>query len=449
MTLIHPSPPVLPVSAAAPLAVNREGRELELRPEQVVRASVVEGGQEKVLLDMGQQRILAESRVPLRTGQTLNLQVLQTAPQLQLRLLDTPLNERIGHALHLLSGKFDVLSLLTQLSPGRPPQTPRAQGSAGPAMAIPLQSGAPATPSLPAPATPTPTLVATPAPPGMAAAASSGAMVATGPPATAGPASTGQPAPPGSTPPATGQVPAPYRAALPEPGRQPEPPLAPLAGQLSQSSRETLQAFKSVLSDPALVFDGAQLRQVLKHLGLHMEARLAAGQGAEAAETLKSALLDARSLLETGGVKSTQVEHLLQNLELHQLFNLRLAQEGAMLWPLPLAFLEQGYLVVEERSQQRGGDQDPPWQLALHLSLKALGDLRIEFLHEPQGLFLRFVCDSQEKTAFFAGFADELRQQITSVPLAGLSFSQGAESPDKTLIRRVLGEGEGVLDARI
>ena len=445
MTLIHPSSPVLPVSSTAALTVNREGREQELRPEQVVRASVVEGGQEKVLLDMGHQRIWAESRVPLRTGQTLNLQVLQTVPQLQLRLLDTPLNERIGHALHLLSGKFDVLALLTQLSQDRPAQLPIPQGSAGPAIATPAPGGsAAASPFSPAPATPNPTLLATAAPPGPAAATPSAASLAT-----SAPGSAGQPTLPGAMPPSADAVPAPYRAALPEPGRLAEPPLGPLAGLLSQSSRETVQAFTSVLSDPALVFDGAQLQQVLKHLGLHMEARLAAGQGAEAAETLKSALLDARNLLQSGGVKSTQVEHLLQNLELHQLFNLRLAQEGAMLWPLPLAFLEQGYLVVEERPQQRGGEQEPPWQLALHLSLKALGDLRIEFLQDPQGLFLRFVCDSPEKCAFFSGFADELRQQITSVPLAGLSFSPGAESPAKTLIRRVLGEGEGVLDARI
>jgi hypothetical protein len=245
------------------------------------------------------------------------------------------------------------------------------------------------------------------------------------------------------------QIAAHYRAAQPEPVRLPEPPLAHLAEQLSPSSRGTLQAFQAVLADPELAFDGAQFRQLLHHLGLHLEGRLAAGQGEEAGETLKSALLDLRHALQQEGGKSTRVEHLLQNLELHQLFNLRLAQDGALIWPLPLPFLDQGYLVVEERQQQRSGEQEPPWQLALHLSLQALGDLRIEFLREPQGLFLRFVCAGQEQADFCAGFADELRRQITSIPLAGLSFAQGAEAPAKDLIRRVLGAGEGVLDARI
>lgn len=448
MTLINPSPPILPVASAAALVVHREGREQELRPEQVVRASVAEGGQEKVLLDMGHQRVWAESRVPLRTGQTLNLQVLQTAPRLELRLLDTPLNERIGHALHLLNGKFDVLSLLNQLSQGRAALPAPPQASAAPTPGLSLPPGLPAPLPASTAATQAPAAMLTPAPGSTAGPTPAAGPGSAGPAATPLPAATAGSTPPGTSPLPSAVVPTPYRAAQPEIPRLPEPPLGHLAEQLSQASRETLQAFKSVLSDPALAFDGAQLRQVLKHLGLHMEARLAAGQGEEAAQTLKSVLLDARNLLEGGGVKSTQVEHLLQNLELHQLFNLRLAQEGATLWPLPLAFLEQGYLVVEERSQQRGGDQETPWQLALHLSLKALGDLRIEFLHEPQGLFLRFVCDSQEKSAFFAGFADELRQQITSVPLAGLSFSQGAEFPAKTLMRRVLGEGEGVFDAR-
>lgn len=448
MTLINPSPPILPVASAAALVVHREGREQDLRPEQVVRASVAEGGQEKVLLDMGHQRVWAESRVPLRTGQSLNLQVLQTAPRLELRLLDTPLNERIGHGLHLLSGKFDLLSLLTQLSQGRAALPAPAQATTAHLPGPPLSPGS-STPTPPstAPAS-LPASVSTAAPGSTTATAPAAVTAAPGPPSTPLPGATATPAPLGAWPPASDKVAAQYRAAQSELGVRSEPPLGHLAEQLSQASRETLQAFKSVLSDPALAFDGAQLRQVLKHLGLHMEARLAAGQGEEAAQTLKSALLDARNLLEGGGVKSTQVDHLLQNLELHQLFNLRLAQEGATIWPLPLAFLQQGYLVVEERSQQRGEGQEPPWQLALHLSLKALGDLRIEFLHEPQGLFLRFVCDNQEKCAFFAGFADELRQQITSVPLAGLSFSQGAEFPAKTLIRRVLGEAEGVLDAR-
>lgn len=264
------------------------------------------------------------------------------------------------------------------------------------------------------------------------------------------PSGLGTPAAPPGPPPPSVQIAAQYRAAQPEIGRLVEPPLDRLAERLSPASRDTLLAFKTVLSDPALAFDGGQLRQLLKHLGLHLEGRLAAGQGADAAETLKSALLELRHALQTGGGKSAQVEHLLQNLELQQLFNLRLAQQGALVWPLPLAFLEQGYLVVEERQQQRGDDdQQPPWQLALHLNLLSLGDLRIEFLHDTQGLFLRFVCANEEKAQFFAGFADELRQHITSVPLAGLSFTQGAEAPDKVLIRRVLGEGEGVLDARI
>ncbi len=431
MTLINPTAPIVPVSISAALAPNREGREQELRPEQVVRASVAEGGRERVLLDMGHQRVWAETRVPLRTGQSLNLQVLQTTPRLELKLLNAPLKERIGHALHVLSGKFDVLSLLAQLTSGRPAPPAILPAPAGPAQSSP--SSLPAGPPSPAPAP----------------AAAPATVPATAPAMTTPEAAATKPNSTSSMPAPSLQVAAHYRAAQPEFSRLAEPPLAQLAEQLSQSSRDTLQAYKSVLSDPDLTFDGTQFRQLLQHLGLHLEGRLAAGQGQEAAETLKSALLDARNALEAGGMKSTQVEHLLQNLELQQLFNLRLAQEGALIWPLPLPFLEHGYLVVEERQQQRSGDQEPPWQLALHLSLQALGDLRIEFLREPQGLFLRFVCDGQEKADFFARFADELRQQITSIPLTGLSFSQGAEAPAKALIRRVLGEGEGVLDARV
>ncbi len=398
MSFINPLPPIPPVVPTGVLTLSREGREQELRPEQIIQASVAEGGQDKVLLEMGHRRVWAETQVLLRKGQKLNLQVVQTSPRVELRLMEMPLTERIGHALHLLGGKWDLLPLLTRL----------IEGNAAP---------------LPSPANPN---------------ANSGPPLSPSPtqaPPTA--AESGSPQPSG--PPAAGAA-----------GERPADSAQPLANRLSPGARETLQAFKEVLSNPSLTFDGAQFRQLLRQLGMHLEARLAAGDGEHAAATLKGALLEARQAMpEGGGERATQVMHLLQNLELFQLCSLRLAQEGAGLWPLPLPFLDQGYLMIEERHHQRSGQKEPPRQLALHLSLQTLGDLRIEFLHEPQGLFLRFVCDSEEKAEFFARFDDELRRGINSMPLLGLSFSSGAEPPARTLIQRVLGEEQGVLDERV
>jgi hypothetical protein len=70
-------------------------------------------------------------------------------------------------------------------------------------------------------------------------------------------------------------------------------------------------------------------------------------------------------------------------------------------------------------------------------------------LYEAQGLFLRFCCGSSETMAFLAGFHEELKESFQKFPLRGAAFVAGAESPVQTLIRRLLPEGEGVLNTRV
>ncbi len=127
MTIVNPLASAnLVVQSAA--ATNRpEERQLDLRMEQIVRATVVEGGLDKVLLEMNQQRFQIVSERELQTGQQLELQVLATEPKLIFKILSQPIESRMATLLPLLSKPFDWSALLQRLS-----QTAIVQGSSSP-----------------------------------------------------------------------------------------------------------------------------------------------------------------------------------------------------------------------------------------------------------------------------------------------------------------------------
>ncbi len=345
MTIINPIAvpnPINPATAVVP--VPREGREHDLRVDQIVQASVAEGGLEKVLLELGYRRFWADTRVPLKTGQKLALQVMETSPRLELRIVADPLLERLGQVLHLLGQKLDVAALLqVMVKPG---------------------PGQPASPALPAAEA--------------------------------------------------------FREAL-----------ARLGGEDGGGPwRQLLQLF-------------------LQRLGLDLESLLSRGQGQEALLTLKAVLLEAAAAKgESRPELADQAQRLVQALELFQLCNLRLAQQGSWVLPLPLPFLEEGFLLVDGRRPGRDGEEEGPFLLSLHLRLQQLGALRVDFLQDAQGVSLRFLCETPETASFMAECQEDLRRGLEGVPLAGLVFAAGAQAPVKALLQRVL-PGEGMLDARI
>jgi hypothetical protein len=89
-----------------------ESQPLNLEPYQIVRATVAEGGLEKVILNLQNYRLEAETKVPLRSGQNLSLQVLGTQPQIQLRILENPELNHLFRLLHSLDQNIKVLPLV-------------------------------------------------------------------------------------------------------------------------------------------------------------------------------------------------------------------------------------------------------------------------------------------------------------------------------------------------
>ncbi|MCF6289684.1 MAG: hypothetical protein L3J03_01580 [Desulfobacterales bacterium] len=116
MSTITPITPNIPLPAAQAGFTPRESREQQLRVDQVVRATVSEGGHERVWLNIGRQRFLAKTEIPLKTGMNLTLLVSRTSPRLEFQVLADPLDSRIRQKLHLLEGPWSLDGLSALMS---------------------------------------------------------------------------------------------------------------------------------------------------------------------------------------------------------------------------------------------------------------------------------------------------------------------------------------------
>lgn len=227
---------------------------------------------------------------------------------------------------------------------------------------------------------------------------------------------------------------------------------SPLLSQLSSSSLDGLKSF-SILQQGEMNTpeSGANLKQLLDRLGLSLEAVLAGGNKQQnAGQTLKAALLELSALLKSGGELAETTNKLLGTLELYQLAQLRLSNDNLQIFPLPLPFLDHGYLLVEEDSDNSTeGEDNAPLRFSLHLRLEPLGDIEIRFLNTDEGLYIRFACESKEISDFTSMHQEDLKQMITSTPVLGLSFTEGAGNPARDLIQQLIPDGEAILDTKV
>ena len=228
---------------------------------------------------------------------------------------------------------------------------------------------------------------------------------------------------------------------------QAPPPLS----LLSPSSQNTFEEFFSLQNKDVGNQDGPTLKRLIDNLGLNLEHLLARGEKEIASRTLKAALLEAVQVFSSAEELAETTQKLLTTLELFQIAQLQGNNPTQLLFPLPLPFIEQGYLVVDQQNQGSGGDGDSPQEtrFSLHLTMSELGHLRIDFLRNQEGLFLRFFTDSDDKAAFLAEHEGELKTAISDVPLVGLSFSGGAVDPVQDLLRLVIPQGRSLLDTKV
>ncbi len=225
----------------------------------------------------------------------------------------------------------------------------------------------------------------------------------------------------------------------------------PLFSQLTPSSQGGLQEFYNLqqkqLGDKN---GGALLKQLFDRLGLNLETLLAQGKNNAAEQTLKAALLNITALLKEGGEIADTTNRLLGTLELYQLAQLRLASENTLIFPLPLPYLDNGYLLVEQDGEKNSEqDQSETLRFSLHLTLEPLGNIEIIFLQTEEGLYIRFACESNLKQEFTNSFQDDLKGMISSTDVLGLSFTNTAGDPANDLIQQLVPDGKSMLDTKI
>jgi len=338
---------VLPLPQPTPQGQGRGQGQLlpQLDQGQLLRALVVGAGREgRFLLEIGGNRLTASSQAPLSPGQLLQLQVVSTSPEIQLRIVGDSLNQFFGRSLNLLGSNIDLAGLFRALPPGQPPA---------------LES-------------------------------------------------------------------------------------------LSLASRTLLEGFFSLQQSALTSRDGgAILQQLINSIGLNFERLLAAGDKAGALQTLKAALLELAQTMRSSEGVAASAGRLLQSVEMMQLAQLQAANEAFFILPLPLPFIERGYLVVErDQAGKQREDQAGEQRFSLHLTMTELGHLQVDFLRNDEGLFIRFHAEDQEKADFISGLADELREAISGVPLVQLSVAADAGDPIASLLHRLVSEDGTMLDTK-
>ncbi|KJR96344.1 MAG: hypothetical protein VR65_28760 [Desulfobulbaceae bacterium BRH_c16a] len=348
MDTINPLSSIPPIGSATSQGRNRGSQGQQLPTSgQLLKALVVEAkGEGRFILDIGGNRLTASSTAPLAQGQALQLQVVKTEPQIELKIVNDTLSRFLGRSLTLLGKSIDLSSLfqvVRQLSP---------------------------------------------------------------------------------------------------------PPL----NSLSPTSRNVLESFFTLQHNSIGDKDGGSiLKRLIENLGLNLEHLLAKGDKNSAVHTLKAALLEMAHSFSTTESIAQSTSKILTTLELFQLAQLHAGTDTHVILPIPLPFVEQGYLLVErEEHDSESGDKDSSdSRFSLHLTMSELGNLRIDFLHNAEGVFIRFSADSQEKADFLATFSDDLKAAIRHTSLKSLAFSSGAPDPMSDLIRQLVPEGRSMLDTKV
>lgn len=226
---------------------------------------------------------------------------------------------------------------------------------------------------------------------------------------------------------------------------------SPLLNQLSPTTQKGLNDFNNLQHLP--VGDtkgGAYLKQLLERSGLSLEGLLAGGQKNLATQTLKAALLEVATLMKDGTELAETTSQLLGTLQLYQLAQLQLATDNLLIYPLPLPFLDNGYLLVEKnKDEQKQNADKKSTHYSVHLSLEPLGNLEVTFFQTHDGLYLTFASESDNKKEFLHDNENLLNEMLLSTDLLGISFTSKAGDPTSELIQKLVPSGETMLDTKI
>lgn len=317
----------------------------QARHGQVFKALVVEAkGANIFTLEIGGNKVPAESKTPLTIGQTLDLQVVATSPKVELRVLSDSTKLFQGKLITLMGESINLKELLTSIS-----------------------------------------------------------------------------------------------------GRSPSP-----LDSLTSFSKQTLESYFAFNQNSLTGKDGGELlKQFIERLGLRLETFLAQGDKVNSQNSLKSALFELSKIFQGADDIAESTNKLLNTLELYQHAQLQLDKDNIFIFPLPLPFLEKGYLLVEHHDKNSESEENDEDRFSLHMSLHGLGNLRVDILKNSEGIYIRFVSSSREKLQFIEEFKDSLLLQMIDADLLGISFSVEKTDPAADLLKMLIPSGESIVNTTV
>ena len=219
---------------------------------------------------------------------------------------------------------------------------------------------------------------------------------------------------------------------------------------LSPASLDTLETFlpgdlrSLLLSDQG----GDFLQKIFNRLGINLENLLSHGRGEASAHTLKATLLEILHQYEGAEKITEQAGRLLATIELYQFAQLQLNNQNILLFPLPLPFLQQGYLLIENYREEGGTtglDENTGLHYFVHLTMSELGNMKIEFFHNMDDLYLKFYTESRMVADFLQEQKESLQEMVTS-PLSSVTFIDKVESPAAELVKMLLPQDASLLN---
>ena len=467
---------------------GQESKPLPFAQGQSLQGTITgKSGNNSYLLDIGGKQLQAESSTLLQVGQKLDLRVTTVSPRIELQVVNDPLPRQIGATLHALDGQKTLLQNIFQLNSDG--NTASLSEAAKQTLSFFSQSAVQLNPSTQQSTTQiSNTLLTT-------LIQSLQTNLATTPQVTRSlegllqtilPAFSQETTAANQTGQLLDRLAGSTSLALAVSGKEQGIPIALLEQTISsaqQTPQQTLQLAQQLvslfsnnqsllptrelqsllslaLSLPSVTqntqtpqLEGLQLQQLVERMGINMEQLFAQGKGQEAAQTLKFALLELGQQLTGSNTPSVeQTGQILQTVELYQMLQLRMASEFLFFLPLPLPFLDQGYLLVDnqpETEDQSGNEaQEDSLHYTLHLKLEGLGNLRIEMEHTQERLDLQFFTEDRDKMVFMHQHKEELDKWLTAVELGSAHFFSGADDPVKTLLQNVDTQSAGVINTK-
>lgn len=226
---------------------------------------------------------------------------------------------------------------------------------------------------------------------------------------------------------------------------------SPLSGETLTVIANFFSLQQNLLQNPA--DSGTMLRQLIEHLGLSHEKNIQNGQNDRAANQLKNSLLEILNFFPKSTATGQEASRLSGIIELFQLANIAQPGSNEQIIPIPLPFVDQGFLRVYEdqtgQDSEDDGNSQRPLRYSLYLKMSNIGNLQIDFTGNAEGIFLHIHAESIERQQFLEQYVEEIKETLSSSqPLRGIRFSHDAKEPAIELLRLALPENQGLLNTQ-